>query len=221
VKESLTQLAVVYRWCALVMSLIWIYQHIPDSHRVWVLGTLGLLVFVWSGFKQSREGLLFSVPYTAAALLSFWEPLVAGSEIRWLDLGFVVALVAQQRIARRSPEQFRFEPLGHAILVTVAGVSLWMFITRLVMQRMSGFYLTASWSVFALCVFAFGIVLRERSYRWLGLAVLGAALGRVVIFDVWKLETIFRMLSFLALGIVLLVLGFIYNKYQEKIREWL
>jgi hypothetical protein len=25
----------------------------------------------------------------------------------------------------------------------------------------------------------------------------------------------------MALGIVLLVLGFIYNKYQEKIKEWL
>jgi len=25
----------------------------------------------------------------------------------------------------------------------------------------------------------------------------------------------------MALGIVLLVLGFVYNKYQEKIREWL
>jgi len=29
------------------------------------------------------------------------------------------------------------------------------------------------------------------------------------------------VLSFLALGLVLVVLGFIYNKYQEKIRSWL
>ena len=29
------------------------------------------------------------------------------------------------------------------------------------------------------------------------------------------------ILSFMALGVVLLVLGFIYNRYQEKIREWL
>jgi len=43
----------------------------------------------------------------------------------------------------------------------------------------------------------------------------------VVIIDVWKLETIYRILSFAALGVVLLVLGFIYNKYQEKIRAWL
>ncbi|MCL4789078.1 MAG: DUF2339 domain-containing protein, partial [Verrucomicrobia bacterium] len=60
-----------------------------------------------------------------------------------------------------------------------------------------------------------------RMYRWSGLAVLATALARVVVFDVWKLETIYRVLSFMALGIVLLVLGFFYNKYQEKIRQWL
>ena len=42
-----------------------------------------------------------------------------------------------------------------------------------------------------------------------------------MIIDVWKLETLYRILSFMALGIVLLVLGFIYNKYQEKLKEWL
>jgi len=45
--------------------------------------------------------------------------------------------------------------------------------------------------------------------------------GCAVIFDVWKLETLYRILSFMALGIVLLMLGFIDNKYQEKIKQWL
>jgi uncharacterized membrane protein len=53
------------------------------------------------------------------------------------------------------------------------------------------------------------------------LGLLGCSLGRIVIFDVWKLQTFYRILSFMALGIVLLVLGYIYSKYQEKIKEWL
>jgi len=51
--------------------------------------------------------------------------------------------------------------------------------------------------------------------------VLACALGRVALFDLWKLETLYRVLSFMALGIVLLVLGFIYSRYQEKIKQWL
>ena len=54
-----------------------------------------------------------------------------------------------------------------------------------------------------------------------GLAVLVPALGRVFIFDVWKLQTLYIVLSFLALGLVLIAVGFVYNKYQEKFKEWL
>jgi uncharacterized membrane protein len=39
--------------------------------------------------------------------------------------------------------------------------------------------------------------------------------------DVWRLETLHRILSFLVLGIVLLVLGFVYNKYADRIRRLL
>ena len=88
-------------------------------------------------------------------------------------------------------------------------------------QSASGFYLTASWSVLALGLLATGMVLHERMYRWLGLGVLAVSLGRVVFFDIRELEPNYRVLSFLALGLVLIVLGFIYNRYQEKIRQWL
>jgi len=98
---------------------------------------------------------------------------------------------------------------------------LWRFLSVWVAEPASGFYLTAGWSALALVLFAAGIALHERMYRWLGLGILACALGRVVVFDVWQLEMIYRVLSFMALGIVLLVLGFIYNKYQEKIKEWL
>ena len=45
--------------------------------------------------------------------------------------------------------------------------------------------------------------------------------SHALIFDAWKLETIYRIASLFALGVVLLVLGFFYNKYQERIRQWL
>ena len=77
------------------------------------------------------------------------------------------------------------------------------------------------WAVLALVVFGTGFALRERVYRWLGLAVLAGALGRVVLLDVWQLALLYRVLSFMALGIVLIVLGYVYNRWQEKIREWL
>jgi uncharacterized membrane protein len=103
----------------------------------------------------------------------------------------------------------------------VGGVTLWRLVSDWVLLGPGGFYLTASWSALAFLLFGCGVVLREKMYRWAGLGILAAALGRVIVIDVWTLEKIYRVLSFMALGIVLLVLGFIYNKYQEKIRQWL
>ena len=67
-----------------------------------------------------------------------------------------------------------------------------------------------------------GLLLRERTYRLAGLALLALALGRLGVFDIWNLQDkIARSLSVLALGVVLLALGFIYNRYQDTIRKWL
>ena len=119
------------------------------------------------------------------------------------------------------PEHYTVEQRIRRGVILVGGLSVWLFVSRWVLEQASGFYLTASWSLLALGLFTAGIVLQERMYRWLGLGILACALARVFIFDVWKLETLYRILSFMALGIVLLVLGFIYNKYEERIKQWL
>lgn len=222
VSEPLLHLAFVYRWAALAMSIWWVCQYIPERERIWLLALLGLWVFVWAGWQQKREALFFSAAYTLVALTLFWLPLIQTSRVYWPNLVVILILLAQRQFARRLPERYPIGPEVHGAVIIIGGLSLWRFLSLWVLeQQPSGFYLTASWSLLALALFTAGIALRERMYRWLGLGILACALGRVMVVDVWKLETIYRILSFMALGIVLLVLGFIYNKYQEKLREWL
>jgi len=222
ISQPLLQLARLYRWVALAMSIWWTCEYIPPRERIWLLALLGLWVFVWAGWKQNREALLFGAVYTFTALMLFWLPLIEAPKVYWPNLVVILILLGQRQFARQLPERYPIGPGVHTTVILIGGLTLWLFMSRWVLeQQPSGFYLTASWSGLALAFFTCGIVLRERMYRWLGLGVLACALGRVVIFDVWKLETLYRILSFLALGIVLLVLGFIYNKYQEKLKEWL
>ena len=183
---------------------------------------LGLWVFVWAGWQRSREALFFSAAYTLVALGLFWLPLLETSRVYWPNLIVILILLAQRQFARRLPERYPLGPEVHAAVILIGGLSLWRFLSLWVLEQWpEGIYLTASWSLLALALFTAGIALRERMYRWLGLGILACTLGRVMVIDVWKLETLYRILSFMALGVVLLVLGFIYNKYQEKIREWL
>jgi hypothetical protein len=222
VSQPLLQVAMIYRWVALVMSIWWVCAYIPERERIWLLALLGLGVFLWAGWQRNQEALLFSAAFTLVALVFFWLPLLEAPRVYLPNLMVLLLLLAQRQLARRLPERYPIRPEIHTAVILIGGFSLWRFLSLWVLeQQPEGFYLTASWSMLALAFFTAGIALRERIYRYLGLGVLACALGRVVIFDVWKLETLYRILSFMALGIVLLVLGFIYNRYQEKIREWL
>jgi hypothetical protein len=221
ISEPLLQLALLYRWVALVLSITWICQYVPPRERIWLLALIGLWMFLWAGLRRSQEALLFSAAFTATALALFWLPLIEAPRVYFPNLVVIVILLAQRQIARRLPEHYPLDPGIHNAVMLIGGLSLWLFISRWVLEMASGFYLTASWSVLALALFTNGLLLRERMYRWIGLGILACALGRVVIFDVWALETVYRILSFMALGTVLLVLGFIYSKYQEKIKAWL
>jgi uncharacterized membrane protein len=222
-REPLLQIGQVYRVIALVMSVWWIVKYIPPREQFWVFALAGLALFLIAGWRRNRELLIFSAVFTLTGFVRWSLPRVVtdADPVCWLNLAAILLLLAQQRFAKRLPERYPVPAEIHAGAIVLGGLGLWLYFSRWILQSSDGFYLTAGWSGLALALFVTGMALRERIYRWLGLGVLACALGRIVIFDVWKLETIYRILSFLALGIVLLVLGFIYNKYQEKIREWL
>jgi uncharacterized membrane protein len=124
-----------------------------------------------------------------------------------------------QQVLRRAAAQIPLAENIHGAIVIIAGLSLWRFVTCWVPT--ADLFLTMAWAGYALLVFAAGMLLRERFYRWFGLFVLAASVGRVVIVDVWKQETIYRVLTFMALGVALLLIGFVYNKFQDTIKKWL
>jgi uncharacterized membrane protein len=224
VRKPLLSIATGYRWVALVMSLVWICDYIPERERIWFLTLLGVAAFTFAGWMRNTEALFFTASFNLTALVLFWAAFLDPAAVYGADLVAILVVLLEQQLAQRRSERYPIERSVHAAAIVVGSASIWLFVSRWVIKMedaSGGSYLTAGWSVLGLAFFAGGFALRERLYRWVGLCVLGCALCRVVVFDVWKLETIYRILSFMALGIVLLVLGFIYNKYQEKIREWL
>jgi len=221
VRDPLLQLAMVYRWVALLMSIWWVGEYIPDREQVWVFLLIELAVFLLAGWRRSREAMVFGAAFSACGLISLWLPSQRDLLVYAPNFIALLLFLAQQQIARRQPERYSLDEFIHSAVIVIGCLCVWRLVSCWVLDSADKDYLTATWSALALVMFGCGIGLRERMYRWVGLAVLATALGRVVVFDVWKLETIYRVLSFMALGIVLLVLGFFYNKYQEKIRQWL
>ncbi len=220
--NTINTLAMVYRGAAVLLALSWTFEYIPVRERFWSLALTGGVLFLWNCWKPSRQVLIESAVFTLVGFVQLWTQVgVPEMLVHWPNVLAILFLLAQQQIAKRT--NARLPEAVHTSMILLGGCSLWLFVSSLVRHESGGFgfYLTAAWAGLALAIFTTGFILRERFYRWLGLAILACALGRVVFLDVWRLETIYRILSFMALGIVLLVLGFIYNKYQEKLKEWL
>jgi uncharacterized membrane protein len=75
--------------------------------------------------------------------------------------------------------------------------------------------------VLGFALLAFGFAVKARAYRIAGLVALAFSLMRAVFYDLAKLETLQRILSFLGLGAILLVLAYLYARNRDKIAKWL
>ena len=74
----------------------------------------------------------------------------------------------------------------------------------------------------AVATIALGLGIKDRTARLGGFFILGLALLRIVFIDLAKLTTIYKIISFIAIGALLLGLSFLYNKYfsgDESERE--
>lgn len=72
------------------------------------------------------------------------------------------------------------------------------------------------WGILAFSYLLFGFRLREAYYRWIGLALFGIVLLRLFFYDLATVGTLYRIFSFLALGVVLIGASYLYTYYSKK-----
>jgi len=135
-------------------------------------------------------------------------------------LSSVLGLTILHAVARRWRDWLPAARVRHAVSAA-AIVVLAAAVTGWVRREYGPEGFTAAWSVVGCGSFGLGLLLRDRAVRWTGLSVIGLALGRIFAVDVWQLSTPGRVISFLALGGVLLAIGFIYNRFADRIARWL
>ena len=79
--------------------------------------------------------------------------------------------------------------------------------------------LTILWAFYAIALLAFGIQGKNRFLRLMGIGLFGVVVAKLFLYDLWSMGGIYKIVSSIALGIVLLSASFVYNKYKDKIKE--
>jgi len=77
--------------------------------------------------------------------------------------------------------------------------------------------LSIVWGIYALLVISYGIWKKKKHLRIMAMALFGITLAKLFLYDLSHLNTISKTIVLVALGILLLFISFLYNKYKEAI----
>ena len=177
----------------------------------------------------------------------FYDP-YSGSDDYWpfLNLRLLshAVIIAATYLAAflwwRGREDYAYEGefVAPAILLVAANIlTLW----ALSVQVIDAFYIAADnnivawrivdnaislslsglWALYAAVLIVLGIVRRDRWLRLGGLALLAVPVVKLFVYDAFKMDQEYRVAAFIGLGALLVIGGFLYQRYSRVIRGFL
>ena len=110
-----------------------------------------------------------------------------------------------------------FDILLYSTLIWIASSELiaWMDITKSAQSYKLG--LSILWGVYALFLIALGIWKKKKHLRIGAIVLFAVTLVKLFFYDISDLDTIAKTIVFVSLGILLLIISFLYNKYKHLI----
>jgi uncharacterized membrane protein len=111
--------------------------------------------------------------------------------------------------------------MGHILLVLFlrTEVNAWMSASQVFSSFMRFGVTSTLWSLYALGLVAIGLRTRNRFCRILGFVLFGITVGKILIVDMAVLQPVYRILSFVACGLVLIFAAYLYQRFAKVLLE--
>jgi uncharacterized membrane protein len=104
-----------------------------------------------------------------------------------------------------------------AILLVGLSASLHIWADAQMWRLGTSVLLTLLWLVYGLAAIILGIQYKHRPIRLFALVLLGLVLLKTYLSDVWAVELAWRIVAFIALGVMLLAASYFYQKYRPQV----
>lgn len=154
----------------------------------------------------------------------FFQPDVWGIVIRYISLAFLaIALAACGRYVKAYFSQptlkIGYDLLLHLSIIVAASTEMigWMDMAH--SAQSNKLALSILWGVYALLLIVLGIRARKKHLRIAAIALFGITLLKLFFYDLADLDTISKTIVFVSLGLLLLGISFLYNKYKGAMEE--
>jgi uncharacterized membrane protein len=203
-------------WLIESAVLLWISVRTQTNFlRYLAVAALSLGIFRLLVFDQMQANTLifnarFATYVVAIAVLAgiavFGKQHAAPNERPFLQLAVIALnLLALIALTREAADYFDRQMLGIG--------NHWQYDHQLFVVR--GFTYSTIWLIYGAALMAVGFRNRSAFLRWQALILIAFTTGKIFLYDVSQLGGSYRILSFIALGAVLLGISFIYQ------RDWL
>jgi len=201
-----------------LINLRWI-RSLLLSYAALALGTLSVLVFVIASMGIFME---LRTSYMTAAAPEFID--IAIRYIGYLAAGgFFYSLYRGTKdemiLSDKGPKsaELAFDGFFSVTLLVLASVELINIMAQLHYADSLKYGLSVLWGVYALILIVVGIQRAKKHVRIGAIALLGVTLAKLFIYDISDLPTIPKTILFVSLGILMLIVSFLYTKYKYVI----
>ncbi len=181
----------------LLQALLLFFIGILISDKCFRLYALLILVMVW--FRM-----LFVDQQFYYRMLKW--PLIV------IELGSSYLIYALSRIKKTAKLFLSYErgwlSLGFAATTFV--------LTVILFKEVNSRWISLALGLEGAVLFSSGFLFKDKKFRIAGFVVFLILLARVIFVDIVGLETIYRIVSFIAIGIIFLAISFVYTKYKES-----
>ncbi len=187
-----------------------------SSLTLLVFLTIGL--FVLYGLRKSY------IDGTALGLFGFASSNVL---IRYISYAFAAGLIASLFAYRRSEPvreaiddgvlSVAFEAIFYPNLLVILSCEVMNIAAHLKIVNADKYGLSILWGVFALVLIVVGIAKSRKHLRVAAIILFAITLVKLFFYDITDLGTIPKTILFVSLGLLLLVISFLYNKYKDAI----
>ena len=139
----------------------------------------------------------------------------------WGAVGFTLWAIFKN--AKTQLENTKF----HIFLEVVIHISILNFLSNELVTWMdlAGYQdvfklgLSILWSVYSLLLVGLGIFQKKKHLRIFALVLFGITLAKLFLYDISNLSTISKTIVLIILGLLLLIISFLYNKFKDKIGD--
>jgi uncharacterized membrane protein len=89
------------------------------------------------------------------------------------------------------------------------------------LRNLQNLSLSIIWGIYAAVLMLVGILKHSRASRILALVGFGIVVMKVFTYDVSALSDLYRIASFITLGMLLLIVSFLFYRYKDKVKEFI